>query len=805
MSPAMQNPAAIALVAPKPFKKALAAYQRGDLAKTEAYCLATLMVKAEFFDALHLLALVQSRMGKHTAAIENFDQALRLRPNNADLLNNRASALTEVKHYEEALACYDRALALRPNYANAHNNRGCVLMEMQRYEEALTSYSKALVLDASNAEFANNLGRALTSLGRYSQALDCYEDALALRPDYVEALVNRGVTLNELKQFAEALVSLDKAVANSRDCLDARLNRGNAFFRLDRFEEALEDYDHSLQLCPTRADIYLNRGLALTKLQRFEEAFESYGEAFRHNGDAVQISIFRAITLMEMGENKKAIDAIDQLIAARPNNPEGHNTRGKFLMQLAQFPEAIASLRRAVELRRDYPEAAWNLGYLLLLHGNFIEGWRHYKSRRIQKGTSWIGLNGPEWRGEPLQGKRLLLYAEQGFGDALQFVRFVRVAARMGAEVILGVHSPLAELFQMMDEKPLIVRHGELVPDVDYHAPLMSMPFILGLDEKQIPADVPYLRTDAVRVAAWAAKLPQSAFRIGIVWQGSKSDPERWVPLKAFAPLDRVPGVTLISLQKTDGLEQLADLPGMPIVKLGPDFDAGPAAFRDTAAIMMNLDLIVSIDTGIAHLAGALGRPVWIALKYHPDWRWMLDRTDSPWYPTARLFRQRQKGEWNQVMEEIAAELASLVGRKTEISKLPAGRSRSRLPLAPVSIGELIDKIVILEIKAARMTDPGQLVEVSKELDLLNQIDYGVAEHRLEINRLKEDLRQVNETLWDIENRIREREQALDFGPEFVRLARAVYKSNDQRAALKRRINEVAGSALRDMKAYPAY
>jgi hypothetical protein len=409
-------------------------------------------------------------------------------------------------------------------------------------------------------------------------------------------------------------------------------------------------------------------------LRRFDQAFKNYDEAFRHNGDAARISIHRAITLMEMGESNKAFDAIDQLIEARPNYPEGHNTRGVFLMQAGRLPEAIKSLRKAVQLRGEFPEAAWNLGYLLLLHGNFVEGWRHYESRRIQKGTTWVRLKGPEWRGEPLEGKRLLLYAEQGFGDALQFVRFVRVAARMGAKVLLGVHPPLAELFSMMNENLEIVRYGGPMPVYDYHAPIMSVPFILGLDEKQIPGqmpgNVPYLHADRARIDKWKARLPQSAFRIGIAWQGSKADPERWVPLKEFAPLSRVPDVTLISLQKTDGLDQLAEVPaGMTVETLGPDFDAGPDAFLDTTAVMMNLDLIVSIDTGIAHLAGALGRPVWIALKHHPDWRWLLDREDSPWYPTARLFRQRQKGEWTPVMQEIADELASLIGRMRETSE----------------------------------------------------------------------------------------------------------------------------------------
>jgi len=660
-----RKPAAHAFVAPKPFKKALAAYNCGDLAKTEVHCRATLKLHPDFFDALHLLAIAQSRSGHPIAALANFDKALKLHPRHAEVINNRASALTEAKRYEEALAGYDQALEIHPSYADAHNNRGCVLMEMKRYDDALVSYSKALTLDPDNAEFTNNLGRSLTRLRRYADALDCYDDALALRPDYAEALINRGVTLAEFKRFNDAIACFDKVLADIPNHLDALVNRGNALNGLGSFEDALAAYDAVLALSRERPELYLNRGLALAKLKRFAEAFASCDKALALKVDATDVLIHRATVLMEMGRTDEAIVATDQAIERRPEHAEAYGVRGNFLMQLERLPEAITNFRNAVNLRADHTEAAWNLSYLLLLYGDFVEGWRHYEVRRIR--TTWSKLNGPEWRGERLEGKRLMLYAEQGLGDALQFVRFVRIAARMGARVILGVYSPLAELCRMMDEEPIIVRHGEMAPAFDYQAPLMSVPFILGIDERTIPADVPYLRADVARMALWKQRLPVSGFRVGIAWQGATTDKERWVPLAAFAPLSRVCGVTLISLQKTGGLDQLGDLPaGMKVETLGPDFDAGPDAFLDTAAVMMNLDLVVSIDTSIAHLAGALGRPVWIALKHRPDWRWLLDRNDSPWYPTARLFRQGKAGDWTSVMQDIAAELASLVSSSTQ-------------------------------------------------------------------------------------------------------------------------------------------
>jgi tetratricopeptide (TPR) repeat protein len=393
----------------------------------------------------------------------------------------------------------------------------------------------------------------------------------------------------------------------------------------------------------------MRRGSCLKKLGRYREAVAD---------------LERALALTLAPDETAASDAAEPSLNELPDRL---HQRAIALMQLERTTEAIACLRHALELREDSPEAAWNLNCLSLLHGDFIAGWNYYEARRIQKGTVWTRLEGPEWRGEPLAGKKLLLYGEQAFGDAFQYVRFVRFAAEMGAEVILGMWAPLIELFRDMEEKPAIVRHGDPVPAYDFHLPLMSVPWVLKLQPKDFATNRPYLRADPRRVETWERGLPRSTFRVGIAWQGSKSDPERWIRLAELAPLGRIPGVTLIALQKKDGLDQLAGIPAdMHVVTLGPDFDAGPDAFMDTAAVMMNLDLVISIDTGVAHLAGALGRPLWIMLKRVPEWRWLLDRADSPWYPTARLFRQRTTGEWGPVVEDVAGELARLVATRVE-------------------------------------------------------------------------------------------------------------------------------------------
>ncbi len=631
------------------FERAVAAFERGDLDTAARLCQATLKADPDYFDATHLLAVATSRRGAHTAALPFFDRAARLRPRNADIFNNRGSALTELGRYEEALADYGKALALAPNHAEALNNRGCALMHMKRYEEALVAHGKALVLDPNNAEIVNNLGRALMALERIEDAAHCFADALQLRPNYFDALMNRGVALNGLKDFEQALSCFTMALELDPSCTLALTHRSRTLEGLEHYEEAVADCDLAIARLPPNYALLMRRGSCLKKLGRYQEA---------------AADLERALALTSAPDETAASDA------AEPSLNELFDRlhqRAIALMQLERTTEAIACLRHALELREDNPEAAWNMGCLLLLHGDFIAGWNYYEARRVQKGTLWTRLEGPEWRGEPLAGKKLLLYGEQAFGDAFQYVRFVRFAAEMGAEVILGMWAPLATLFSDMEEKPMIVRHGDPVPAYDFHLPLMSVPWVLKLRPKDFATKRPYLRADPRRVETWERGLPRSTFRVGLAWQGSKSDPERWIRLAELAPLGRIPGVTLIALQKKDGLDQLAGIPDdMHVVTLGPDFDAGPDAFMDTAAVMMSLDLVISIDTGVAHLAGALGRPLWIMLKRVPEWRWLLDRADSPWYPTARLFRQRTTGEWGPVIEDVAGELARLVATRVE-------------------------------------------------------------------------------------------------------------------------------------------
>ncbi len=405
--------------------------------------------------------------------------------------------------------------------------------------------------------------------------------------------------------------------------------------RLGREHEALASYDRALAIRPLHIQALSNRGVILDDLRQFEAALASY----------------------------------DRALAVRPDYAPALANRGNSLGALRRFDEALASYDRALAIQGNFADCRFNRALLLLLLGRYAEGWREYEWRRRLK--AWVARNfaAPEWRGEDLHGKRLLLYAEQGLGDTIQFARFAPLLAKRGAEIVLDVQAPLGGLLQRVEGAARIVRQGETPPAADFQLPLMSVPFVLGLDAAQIPAVVPYLRADVARVAAWGARLPEGKFRVGIAWQGNprrKIDRGRSIPLAAFAPLCRVPGVRLISLQKHDGVEQLAALPDvMRVSELGADFDSGPDGFLDSAAVMMHLDLVVTSDSTIAHLAGALGRPVWVILRDVPDWRWMLDRPDTPWYPTARLFRQDRRDDWGEVMGRVAAALAGMMSETT--------------------------------------------------------------------------------------------------------------------------------------------
>ena len=606
-------------------RRAVACHQQGRLRDAKLLCRNILKINADHVDAQHLLGFVLQDLGR----------------------------------YAEALGSYDQALALKPDFAEAHSNRGSVLIELGRYDEAVASFDKAIAIQPRYAAALVNRGIALGALHRHAEAVMSYDRALAIWPDSIEALTRRAVALLVLKRHAEAVASYDRALALKPDLADAHNNRATALIELKRYEEALASCDRALALDPDYVEAHYNRGAALNDLKRPREALASYERVLAINPDHVEALNNRGIALDEMGRHEEALTSYAQAMRLRPDYAEALNNRGTALIELNRCTEAMASYDAALALSPDYVECHWNRSLLLLRLGRFDEGFREYEWRRKRDAWEPRTFAGPEWTGSSAAGKRLLFYSEQGLGDTIQFARFAGAVAAASGHVILEVQPPLCGLLGTI-EGVTVVRKGDPLPAFDAHLPLMSLPRVLG----SIPGGR-YLAAEPERVEAWSSRLPSDRFKVGIVWQGNPragSEKGRSIPLRAFAPLAAIPGVHFVSLQKNEGAEQLRDLPAsMAVGTLGEAFDAGPDAFLDAAAVLMNLDLVITSDTAMAHLAGALGRPTWIALQRVPDWRWMLDRDDTPWYPTARLFRQGRSGDWDGVFAEIAAELTRLV------------------------------------------------------------------------------------------------------------------------------------------------
>jgi len=574
-----------------------------------------------------------------------------------------AVALHQRGDLEQARAAYEKVLESTPRHADALHLLGVIAAQTNDLRTAVDLIERAIVIDSHNPAAYCNLGGALHRLRQWDAALTNYDKAIALKTDYADAHFNRGNVLKDLGQLDAALVSYRRAIAARPDFAAAHLSRADLLYQLKRMDEALASYAAALAIRPDFAEAHCNRSNALHELKRLDEALAGYDRAIAIRPEFAAAYSNRGNVLRELDQYDAAIASYDQAIAIDAAFAPAHFNRGVALNQLGRPGEALASYDRAIAIDADFAEAHFNRSLVRLLTADFAGGWIEHEWRWRNKFGSNINerrsFPQPLWLGEKsLAGKTILLYSEQGFGDTLQFCRYARPVSQLGAKVILEVPKPLESLLGDLQGISQLITRGEAPPDFDYQCPLMSLPLALNTTLESIPAAGKYLNGDPAKVARWESRLGErTGKRIGLMWNGNPIQPNNrnrslwladWVP---HLPA----GFQYVSLQKELRERDARTLAGNPqILNVAADLQD----FSDTAALCECMDLVISVCTSVAHLSAALGKRTWILLAYAADWRWLLDRSDSPWYPTAKLYRQRTRGEWSSVFEQVAADLS---------------------------------------------------------------------------------------------------------------------------------------------------
>lgn len=612
-------------------------------------------------------AILLHQSGAVAEAAARYADVLRREPRNIDALCLLGMALIEQGQGAEAAKRLRRAVRQFPDHAPAHNALGLAQRQLGQTDDALASFDRAIAKQPGYLEAYFNRAALLTALGRMEDVVETYDRALAVQPDNAVAWIARGLALEAGGDSAAAVASFERALALEPDAFEAQANRANALARLGRHNDAVEAYDRALALSPL-PELHVNRGNSLRKLGRPDEALASYDRALADAPDMAAAHFSRGMALMALERYDDALAAFDRALALGlfQDDPVSrahlHLDRATALDLLGRPPdEALAEIEHCLRLAPDDDEIQYLVSLVELRHGRWREAWPRYE-RRLALG---IGLPPdfsappfPAWRGEAPDGGLLLIRCVQDRSDCIQFAGFAAHLARQGHRVALWSDAGLAPLLRTVPGVETVIADlRELPPATPVRwAQMISLPGILGTTPDTVPQTVPYLAAEPQRLRHWREQLGDKGFKIGIAWQGGpRQDRGRSIPLAAFAPLAGIPDVRLISLQKGFGTEQISRVAFSDRVEmLGTDFEAGPAALLDSAAVMTHLDLVVSVDSPIVHLAGALGRPAVLPLAPVGDWRWLLQRDHSPFYPSLGIVRQTRAGDWTEVMTLIA-------------------------------------------------------------------------------------------------------------------------------------------------------
>jgi len=643
-----------------------------EIEEAIATCKAALKRSPNDANAMRIMGLIEAQLRHPEEALEWIKKSLKIAPEAAETHFNHAYLLVTQGRHAEAIKALQRAIELKPDYAEARHHLGDTYWFCGNKEEAIASYKAALAINPKATDTLNNLGNALKAEGNLQEALDCYKNALAINPNIPELYNNMGLVLQRIAPNPLAAeLCFKRALELKPDYPDTLNNLGVSLRERGQVEEARSCCLRVLELVPNNPEglnnlglIHLHNDLDLEKAEAsFRKALEArpaYPEALNNLG----------VVLRLQGRHDEGLACYREALALRPAYTAALNNLGNILKDYGKFPESIATYRQGLALQPDDFETRNNLAMALLAAGNFEEGWQAYEARwkTAQLKIADRRFVQPRWKGEEAAGKTLLVYAEQGFGDTLQFCRYIPMIAAKGMCVVFEAQRPLIRLLESLDGGAVLLAQGDKLPAFDLQCPMLSLPGAFKTTLETIPAPQAYLKATKEDIALWQARLPPNSdqkLKVGLVWAGSArkqsvdliaTDKRRSIAPDTLAPLLKTEGVQFFSLQK-DGVKAPDSFGLIDLIDESRDF-------ADTAALIENLDLVISVDTAVAHLAAALGKPVWLLNRHDSCWRWQRDRNDTPWYPTMRLFHQPNWHDWANVVNEVQKALMDLVKTK---------------------------------------------------------------------------------------------------------------------------------------------
>lgn len=721
--------------------------------------------------SLCLLAMVCSTAAYNTDSIETVTQNNTI----AEEFYNLAQTFHHENNQTKELLFYKQALRADPNHFKSLVSAANILLNQKKITKAIGYYYQALAINPSCGQAHCNLGECYIQLNNNSQAIKHFNDALNVNSHYAQAHIQLGIVYEEQSNHTKALTHYQEAITLQPDNADVHLRLGKILKKLDRLDQAATHYRHALTLKPKDLNTLIELGNLHNMLDQCQEALQCYIQALEINPNLYTVMYNFGLTLKKLGH----------------------------------IDEAIAVYKKVIEQKPDYTHANFSLALSYLTLGDFKHGWPAYEWRWSTYNEQPKKFDSPVWDGSNLKNKTILLYAEQGFGDTFQFIRYAKLLKQQGACVIFQTQNALATLLTNCPYIDTIIKRGQPVPASDFHLALMSLPYAFKTTIDTTPADIPYIYPNEKLVQHWCNKLAHDKnIKIGICWQGNAqyttqalrhAVASKSFHVKYFEPLSTIPGISLYSLQKINSTDDLQNIK-FAVHDFGTDFDTSHGRFMDTAAVIKNLDLVLTVDTSIGHLAGALGIPVWVLLPKPADWRWMLKRNDSPWYPSMRLFRQKKCGNWTEVMQEVCTALqqehAHLqkknLPQPSKITNQVIEKKQTAISFAPIETHLAIEDIID-QVSREKITADQNNSTLSQHTKNLEVICNKYAQKIPELISLVRLLDKVNTNLAKLDQHIQIHKYAL-FDPEYAEIAEKIHYAHKLKINIKKKVGALIAS-----------